>query len=357
MKYKNLFLVTFLFLNILISVSALDYINPSSDYEYNKLTTGEKILYSRIGNAILKSQPTLSLVYDSTETNLKVLNAYLDDHPGIFWADHTISLSVQKKRETTVGTEIQFEYTHTDNLEEEKQSISETCTLFHNNIKDMNDYRKLYTIYTFMCKYAKYNINYFDQSIYSVIHDGIGVCAGIARAFQYLTLREGIDCILCRGYTKEPDGTVSTIPHLWCMVKMNDCWYHIDPTSGLEGENGFVNYAFFMRSQSVIERTHVISPDQMIPEAYDDSLSLSHINNYYLSSYSLDKVSEIIKRNIKYDQTITIEFENKEILNQAVKDLFTDGKIFLALSLADLNFKQISYYAIEDIQILRITLL
>ena len=61
-----------------------------------------------------------------------------------------------------------------------------------------------------------------SQSAYSALVNGRTVCAGYARAFQYIMQRLGIPCYYCTGYAGES--------HAWNIVGMEDGYYNVDVT-------------------------------------------------------------------------------------------------------------------------------
>ena len=61
-----------------------------------------------------------------------------------------------------------------------------------------------------------------NQSAYSALVNGQTVCAGYARAFQYLMQQLGIPCYYCRGYSGEN--------HAWNIVELYGDYYNVDLT-------------------------------------------------------------------------------------------------------------------------------
>ena len=61
-----------------------------------------------------------------------------------------------------------------------------------------------------------------NQSAYSALVNDRTVCAGYARAFQYLMTQMGIPCYYCTGYAGEN--------HAWNIVKLDNEYYNADVT-------------------------------------------------------------------------------------------------------------------------------
>ena len=86
------------------------------------------------------------------------------------------------------------------------------------------------------------NIDYvssapMNQSAYSALVNGKTVCAGYARAFQYILQQLGIPCYYCTGYAGES--------HAWNIVALEDGYYNVDVTWDDAGSG---TYEYFNKS-------------------------------------------------------------------------------------------------------------
>lgn len=338
---KKVNLVVFLFLVfVLSSLSAI-----SSRYVYNTLSKEDKAFYERIDEAILSCTESIDCSDFSREDCLRVYSNYLDDHPGIFWCDTKISYTTFLSNEGKIKHSMVFSYTHQENLDKDKITFVNLVEYFHNYIKDdANDWFKLFHIYEYLASTIVYDNAYMDQSMWSVFFNGIGVCAGFARSFQYLALLEGIPCLIVTGYERDSEGNPGTVRHAWCMAQLDGKWYHFDPTWGVKDSNGNVDYTYFCRSQERIEKTHVINNDYPLPKAEDDSLSYVSVRRRYLREYSFDAVQEIAKNAFERNENLfTLEFSTKTELDKAITSLVDDRKLLMILSNLEKEFNSYSY--------------
>lgn len=124
--------------------------------------------------------------------------------------------------------------------------------------------------------------------------DGIGVCAGFAKSFQYLALMENTPCIIVHGQQKFEDGSVDEVGHAWCMAQLEGEWYHFDPTWGVRDINRNVDFTFFCRSTERISQTHSIDYSYPLPKLGDDSLSYVSMIHRFVAKYDERAVSEIL---------------------------------------------------------------
>lgn len=85
-----------------------------------------------------------------------------------------------------------------------------------------------------------------NQSAYSALVTGKSVCAGYARAYQYLMQRLGITCYYCTGFA----GT----DHAWNIVALDDGFYNVDLTWD-DTPGG--EYDYFNKTDSDYADTHV----------------------------------------------------------------------------------------------------
>lgn len=338
-KKVSLVVFTLLFL-VLCSVSAI-----SSRYVYNTLSEEDRSFYNKIDEAILSCTKSVDATNFSKEDCLRIYSGYLDDHPGVFWCDTKISYTTSLDSDGRVKHSMIFSYTHQENLDEDKITFVNLVEYFHNYIKDdVNDWFKLFHIYEYLASTIIYDNNYMDQSMWSVFFNGIGVCAGFARSFQYLALLEGIPCLIVTGYERDSNSNAGTVAHAWCMAQLDGKWYHFDPTWGIKDSNGNVDYTYFCRSQERIEKTHVIDNDYPLPKAEYDSLSYVSVRRRYLKQYDFEAVQEIAKNAFKRNEKLfTLEFSTKDELDRAIDALVKNEELFTILSNLKKEFSSYSY--------------
>ena len=96
-----------------------------------------------------------------------------------------------------------------------------------------------------------------------LVGDGLAVCEGLSRAYQYLLYRCGINSTLI-------SGTAAGGGHMWNMVKVDGEWYHIDVTWDdpitTTGEQ-VLRYNYFLVSDAKIKENHTISNNFEVPTA------------------------------------------------------------------------------------------
>lgn len=327
----------------LVLVLSLSFLSAKIDctYAYGHLTKKEQVVYDKIKSAVHKNEAMVNDVLPTADENMKVLLAFVDDNPDVFWVESGFTFYKESKDKFSMKLKL----THQDNLEFDKQRFYEQVTLFHNFVKDdPNDWIKLYHIYDFLAKNIKYDNNYMDQSMWSVFFDGIGVCAGFARSFQYLALQENIPCIMVRGFDVDQQGKQNKVGHGWVMAYLDGNWYQFDPTWGIVDANGNVDFTYFCRSDAKMGRTHIIDSNYPLPPCPTDELSYINMRERYLSKYSYAAGAKIVKEALKRGEyTFTMEFSGTKEFAAAKKDLFDNGAIHKMIRESGYTAKNILY--------------
>ena len=97
-----------------------------------------------------------------------------------------------------------------------------------------SDYDKEKIVHDTLISRVKYDRNApMNQSAYSALVYGRTVCAGYARAFQYVLHQLDIPCYYVTGFAGEN--------HAWNIVKLSDGYYNVDSTVLPDGVvEGFV---------------------------------------------------------------------------------------------------------------------
>ncbi|MBQ0070389.1 MAG: hypothetical protein KBS81_00790, partial [Spirochaetales bacterium] len=306
--------------------------------------------YKALDDAVKKNKTVVKNTELTKEEALKVYTAYLDDHPGVFWLSNGISYQTEYRGEEVTAYNVLLTNTHEKTLDNDRRQFDVIMAQYHDTLKkEKTDWDKLYKIYTHLATSITYDTAYMDQTMWSVIYNRVGVCAGFARTFQYLALQEGIPCIVVTGFQKDAKGRTSSIGHMWCMAKVNGKWYHFDPTWGLATKEDGVDYAYFCRSEKVIKRTHTIDNAYHIPSASSDNKSYINCKGWFFSKFDEESAIETIGEALdKGEKTIILEFGSKKELQKAVDGLIKNGG--LSPIATKLHVQTLSYrYGIDEL--------
>lgn len=186
---------------------------------------------------------------ERTVTAGDVKNAFeavIGDHPELFWLETGYSGKYMGNGQCV---EIDLKYNSTANdLENAKKSFDAAAQNLLSGAENLgSDYEKEKYIHDALAEAVTYDLAADrNQSAYSALVDGNSVCAGYARAYQYLLQQLGIPCYYCTGY--------SGGNHAWNIVKLDDGYYNVDVTWD---DADTIRYNYFNKTDADFASTHV----------------------------------------------------------------------------------------------------
>lgn len=214
---------------------------------YHMLSDSEKELYRQIfANAYAMSGAFKPCV-DIFSTDIgEVVEAVLCDNPVLFWVEPAFTCKYGADGRVV---EITMQYNETSKKAEQskrkfeekaEEILSVARTLGSDYAKEKYVHDKLTAKVTYAADAA------MSQSAYSALVNGQTVCAGYARAFQYLLQQLGIPCYYCRGYSGEN--------HAWNIVNLYGEYYNVDVTWD---DTNPGTYDYFNKTDEELAGTHV----------------------------------------------------------------------------------------------------
>lgn len=175
-----------------------------------------------------------------------IFEAVYNDHPELFWLDTGYSCRHKPDGECV---EIGLEFNRTaKNLERENAVFESAAKEILSTARGLSqDYDKERYVHDMLIQKTDYvRSAELNQSAYSGLVNGRTVCAGYARAFQYLMQQLQIPCYYCTGYAGED--------HAWNIICLEDEYYNVDVTWD-DNEAGISNY--FNKTDADFEDTHI----------------------------------------------------------------------------------------------------
>lgn len=190
---------------------------------YAMLEAEMQQLYSQIyANALNLNTVFMPVVPASVEQLKSVFEAVYNDHPELFWLETGYSCKYLRNGGCV---EITLKYNETaENLEEAKQSFEAAAQQILAGAGSLgSDNEKERYVHDALMQSVAYEVSApMNQSAYSALVNGRSVCAGYARAFQYLMQQMGIPCYYCTGYAGEE--------HAWNIVRIDGTYRNVDVT-------------------------------------------------------------------------------------------------------------------------------
>lgn len=174
-----------------------------------------------------------------------VIMAVYNDHPELFWLNTVFTCKYDKNR---ICAELELEFNMTP---EERAGAStdffNTTNSLLTEVEHLDTYEKERRLHDLLIDRIEYDKSAdMNQSAYSALVEGKSVCAGYARAYQYLMQRLGIPCYYCTGF--------AGVDHAWNIVALDDGYYNVDVTWD-DTPGG--EYDYFNRTDQEYAATHV----------------------------------------------------------------------------------------------------
>lgn len=197
--------------------------NPQIYPYYNMLDGTMKQLYAQLYANAMTVNGAFAPVVDTDVNQLKnVFEAVYNDHPELFWLDGGYSCKYLTNGKCV---EIELSYNETvDYLEIAKNDFQDRADRIMRGalVLEGNYAREKYVHDELLSKVSYDTTAAMNQSAYSAMVNGLTVCAGYSRAFQYIMQQLDIPCYYCTGY--------SGMDHAWNIVKQGNQYYNVDTT-------------------------------------------------------------------------------------------------------------------------------
>lgn len=288
-------------------------------YGYQQLTDKEKedyeILYYslKMNKEVYLENVTVSQVQDLYE-------AVMNDHPEMYYFKG--SFHYQQDQSSLYITP-DIEYTQEQIEQYNKQIEDYTKEILTKANQEDNDIDKAKVIYEELIENIEYQSGENDQNILSAFLENKTVCAGYAKAYQYLLEQAGISSHYITGQSLEEDKTGSgTTGHAWVMLYINGNYYYSDPTWGDVAENGMQHtcYAYFLMSSDDMLRCY--EPDGKYEETKANQYNYFEENGYYMTSYNQNMISKAVQDGLNNGTRVAeVQCANESIYKQIKNDL------------------------------------
>lgn len=190
---------------------------------YAMLSDTGKHMYRQIYANIYALTPAFAPVEEIPADALTdIFAAVFGDHPELFWVE-TGYYCKYRRDGKCVEIDLMFNAT-AGNLESAKAQFESQAGEIVSAAGSMgSDFEKEQYVHDALIQRTDYSLSAdMNQTAYSALVNGRTVCAGYARAFQYMMQQLGIPCYYCTGYAGED--------HAWNIVFLGDGFYNVDAT-------------------------------------------------------------------------------------------------------------------------------
>lgn len=331
---------------------------------YASLSDAQKDVYVQLLDGVTVLEPILDVKDAAIEDMELAYHAMMVDHPELFWLDGSTRYSYYENGTgpitITPGLSLPLEQ-----VPEARERIEAAAEEFLSTLpQDADEYTICKATYEFIVNTTDYVADAEqNQNIQSVLVGHASVCAGYAKAFQYLLQRAGVFCSYVEG----------TIPsrgedHAWNIVRIGDEYSYVDVTWADPAYPGFeetelqvgVTYDYLCLTTDELLRDDHVFLDQSMWPACD-----STTYDYYRTTGRLfDVVDEAALSDSFWSQceeglgSVSFKFTNDDAY-VVVRDSLASGT-FLVNDMQSL-FEQLgkagspySYQYMDSLRIVRI---
>lgn len=296
----------------------------------------------------------------------RVLRYYYDDHPEVFWMSKGYDYTYYTLAGVKYIYAMQQPYAFTAEEVAAYQTQLEAATAtFVEGITDAMPYaEREKLVHDRLVRFADYDSTLAESNIRNVIGamlNGVCVCEGYARAFQYLMYRCGINCVLAIGQVSE------TEYHMWNAALIDGAWYQVDLTwddptlPSPDAEHVRHQYFNVTDEQIVTERTVFLEYSQndttyavTYPVPACTATAAYYVGNtaVALSAFDITAVADVIAYGIQNHEYAHFVFTDGYTLDGFKADLSTNYYAVLdavnAILGTDAAIDSMPYYYFQD---------
>jgi hypothetical protein len=185
------------------------------------------------------------------------------------------------------------------------------------------------------------------------------VCAGYAKAFQYITNRLGIECEYVRGRCKSGEW------HAWNIIKLEGDYYYVDATwddhtNTDERKSGpaYVSYDYFCITTEELLRSRNIQNAEQYPACEQMKCNYFVRSKLYFETYDAARLQKLILAGLKAEKKhFSFKAKNAALLQLMCDRLFTQQGLADILRGSEMK-KSVSYghYVNEETNVLHIVI-
>ncbi len=321
-------------------------------YMRSLLPINDQAVYDQIYEALLQLTEEVKVDQQITSNISDIYASVLKDHPQIFWA-----YGLQYREIKKYGT---IEYyllypTYIMSQEEVEQKniqLEEIVNGILNPIRlESSTYKKVKYVYDYIIDHTEYVLNaQHNQNILSVFENGQSVCAGYAKAAQYLLQKLGIRCAYITGKSLERG-----VEHAWNLVEIDGSYVYMDTTWGDPVSDQLYNKTYAYFTMTAKEMMSLYKPHEKLPNHMRETVSYYHNENAYFTEYDEEKLLALIETSIR-NKNGFVELKCKDEATRLAiqKALFEEKKILTLFSKKNIFKRSISYVIHEELQVIKI---
>ena len=192
---------------------ALEEGSLEDKYYYGQIPEEDQKAYQEVLEGLREHKEEIYVHCEKAERANELFVLVLKDFPEIFWCDGRVTATAYSGGEPYTVLEPQYLCGAEEQKEREQEIQEEAREWLAGAPADAGDFEKIQYVYETIVDQVEYEAEAPDgQNIYSVLVNRRSVCAGYAKATQYLLERLGVFCTYVTGETREGES------HAWNLV-------------------------------------------------------------------------------------------------------------------------------------------
>lgn len=332
----------------------MEHSEEMQGYYFQQLEAEAQYVYLQMLEAVQERKTSISLTVRGNQQIERIYYAMLNDHPELFWAHNRNQISITTySNSSDCVLSPQYLYTDEEILQIE-QAMENAWQEVNAYIPEGADtYEKIKTVYTYVIDHMDYVSSEHDQNLAGAFWKRQAVCAGYAKAMQYLLERMGIFCIYVEGdMAGSPEG------HAWNIVKIDEKYYYVDATNGdqpefLEGnaaqmaDHKTTIYDYLCPFPEEYETQYFLSEEFSMPDCIETDKNFYVLNQGCFDFYDPDQIYEYCCMRLDYGAAvIRFKFRTQEAYEQACTEWIENGKIqdVAQYYMEKYGLRQVEYY-------------
>lgn len=331
----------------------------TSLYYYNQLTDEQKYQYVKIDQEIKKlvSDIHFGFVKNAAVKSdvTVVLAAIYNDRPEYYYLPQDYNVKSVKLGPVEY-TVLKLNYTVKDKKDREKKDkeLNQVIEqMVYEAVDDkMTDYDKELALHDMLLRKVTYytyedikTIPVEKHTSYEALINGSAVCDGIAKAYQLLLKKAGVESIILTG-------KIGEVAHAWNIVKIDDEYYHVDATSdSIEiGDKKQPMHRYFNLSDAELKKTHTIDKDFKIVACEGTKYNYYTYNDFNVkyTENLRSKLVKIINKQIRLKSGV-IEFKLDKLYSSHT--LLEELYYINFNKWEDTNQTSVGYHKIDDVYV------
>lgn len=333
--------------------------------QYLRGTLDEKCqqVYDELLEGVCELKADFAVIRAEPDDISVAYKAMMGDHPELFWLDGSFAYTYSSLL-NSVTVKPGYEVDPSE-VEATRQAIEAEANAILGQLGEgATEYEVAQLAYEYIASNTDYVVGAeHNQTIQSVLLGHASVCAGYARAYQYLLHRAGVFC----AYVEGSIGSRGE-DHAWNLVRIDGQYAYVDPTwadptyagSGPGTDVHGVIYDYLCNTTDEILRDdHVFSDQSLWPECNSVDLDYYRRTGVFFDWYDEQAIDESFWRQVgELGSRAAFKFGSDEAYAQATAALAAgtferDGLLSLAAESGE-NSIHYSYATSDSLRIVKL---